>query len=145
MADGQPRNVNESNVRRVPLQMRSELHAAVSEMESALLDLKRSRLLAHLGGTASGDAGPLPPPGPTVLEPATTPAATADETGAPGGASGSGASASHGLPPGSACQFRYMDGRWYSGQVLGAGRQVGEGRHGPVRGCHCNRWQQATM
>ena len=100
--------------------MQGELRAAVAELESALLEIKRARILEHLTASMSGvgsSGGGAPPPH-TILPAAT--AAAPESCGAvlP--------------PPGSLCHFRYMDGRWYYGLVQGPGRQV---RRSPPPGC----------
>ncbi|EFJ41928.1 hypothetical protein VOLCADRAFT_98029 [Volvox carteri f. nagariensis] len=103
------------------LQMRDELTAAVSELESALLEIKRARILQQLAARNPPsvntrntlDAGPTapPPPPPQAILPAkagqTIPSAAASQP-----------------IPGSYCHFRYMDGRWYAGRVQGPGRQA---------------------
>ncbi|KAG2494364.1 hypothetical protein HYH03_007421 [Edaphochlamys debaryana] len=82
------------------IQMRAELRAAVAELEGALLEMKRARILAAIGG--SGPQQQQPEPAPT----AGAPQGQADDEGCP-------------------CRFRYFDGRWYAGRSHGPGRQAG--------------------
>ncbi|GLC34181.1 hypothetical protein PLESTM_000166900 [Pleodorina starrii] len=106
------------------LQMRDELRAAVSELESALLEIKRARILQQLA--AASRASPRPPdnrPPPADNPPPPAPAQALLPASA---ASGPPPRPAVQLPPaGSACHFRYMDGRWYAGRVQGPGRQAG--------------------
>ncbi|GLI66982.1 hypothetical protein VaNZ11_011078 [Volvox africanus] len=103
------------------LQMKEELNAAVSELESALLEIKKARILQQFvahnqPGANSGRLNPDPGPPPPLAAEAVLPA----------GPQLSISRALISLPAaGSSCQFRYMDGRWYAGRVLGPGRQAG--------------------
>ncbi|GIL84991.1 hypothetical protein Vretimale_9839 [Volvox reticuliferus] len=98
--------------------MRIELQAAVSELESALLEIKKARILQQLAAHNPPGANPIQSAdlSPTQPRPA--------QAVLPAGPQPSISRATTSPAAGSSCHFRYMDGRWYAGRVQGPGRQA---------------------